>query len=347
MTATLDAFLSSYALQQDGVRPAVVAVVHQLAAAALKVRHAITQGPLGTELRAKRGSHGDGDDQKGLDVYADQLFLEACRNAPVAVYASEEQENAVRLDGTAPLAIAIDPVDGSSNIDTNVSIGTIFSLLPAAGVPGEDPAALFFQPGSRQVAAGFFIYGPQLALVLTLGSGTHIFVHSARLGTFVQAPESPVIPQRTREFAINMSNYRHWDGGVRLYVDDCLKGSEGPREANFNMRWNASMVAECYRILMRGGIYLYPADERKGYHQGRLRLVYEANPVAFLVEQAAGAATNVMTRILDLTPESLHQRVPFVFGSSEEVARVTRYQAEPSMIAERAPLFGRRGLLRA
>jgi len=347
VAATLEAFLKSYSFQQDGLRPAVAAVIGQLAGAALKVRHAINDGPLARELRSKTASNGEGDDQKGLDVHADAIFLAACREAPVAAYASEEQPDATLLDRNAPIAVAIDPVDGSSNIDTNISIGTIFSLLPATGEPGTDPAALFLQPGKRQLAAGFFIYGPQLALALTLGSGTHIFVHSSRLGTFVQMSESPVIPHRTQEFAINMSNCRHWDEGVRLYVDDCLKGTEGPRGKDFNMRWNASMVAECYRILMRGGVYLYPGDDRKGYRNGRLRLIYEANPVAFLIEQAGGAATETVNRILDLEPESLHQRVPLVFGSAREVARIARYQTAPSTIAERSPLFGRRGLLRA
>ena len=222
------------------------------------------------------------------------------RHAPVALYASEELEQPVLLDKDAPLAIAIDPLDGSSNIDTNVSIGTIFSLLPATGAPDADPAASFLQAGANQLAAGFFIYGPQLALVLSLGSGTHVFVLSTRLGTFVQAYESRIIPPRTQEFAINAANYRHWDEAVRLYVDDCLKGCEGPREKDFNMRWIASLVADCYRILMRGGVFLYPGDQRKGYHQGRLRLVYEANPIAFLIEQAGGAATDTVSRILEI-----------------------------------------------
>jgi fructose-1,6-bisphosphatase I len=228
-----------------------------------------------------------------------------------------------------------------------VSVGTIFSLLPATGAPDTDPAASFLQAGVSMLGAGFFIYGPQLALVLSLGSGTHVFVHSTRLGTFVQAYESRIIPQKTQEFAINAANYRHWDEAVRLYVDDCLEGAEGPREKDFNMRWIASLVAECYRILMRGGVFLYPGDQRRGYSQGRLRLVYEANPIAYLIEQAAGAATDAITRILEIEPESLHQRVPVVFGSAREVARIARYHTEPSAIGERAPLFSRRGLFRA
>lgn len=344
--ATLDAFLNSYA-GSDTLRSAAATVVRRLTEAAIKVRHAINQGALGAAFAGTRGTNSAGDVQQDLDVFADDIFLHAMRHAPVALYASEELEQPVLIDTEAPLAIAIDPLDGSSNIETNVSLGTIFSILPATGVPGGGPAAPFLQRGARQLGAGFFIYGPQLALVLSLGSGTHIFVLSSRLGTFVQAYESRNIPRRTQEFAINAANYRHWDEAVRLYVDDCLKGSEGPREKDFNMRWIASLAADCYRILIRGGVFLYPGDQRKGYHQGRLRLVYEANPIAFLVEQAAGAATDTVNRILDIEPESLHQRVPVVFGSAREVQRIARYHLAPSSIGERAPLFGNRGLFRA
>ncbi|MDX8532990.1 class 1 fructose-bisphosphatase [Mesorhizobium sp. VK25A] len=346
--ATLDAFLNSYLGDQpDERRSAVVATIRQFTQAATKVRNAINQGALGVAFAGTRGANAGGDVQKDLDVFADEIFLDAMRRAPVALYASEELEQPVLLDRQAPLAVAIDPLDGSSNIDTNVSVGTIFSLLPATGAPDADPAAPFLQAGANMLGAGFFIYGPQLALVLSLGSGTHVFVHSTRLGTFVQAYESRIIPERTQEFAINAANYRHWDEAVRLYVDDCLEGSEGPREKDFNMRWIASLVAECYRVLMRGGVFLYPGDQRRGYSQGRLRLVYEANPIAYLVEQAAGAATDAITRILEIEPESLHQRVPVVFGSAREVARIARYHTEPSAIGERAPLFSRRGLFRA
>ncbi|TPI09417.1 class 1 fructose-bisphosphatase [Mesorhizobium sp. B4-1-3] len=346
--ATLDAFLNSYLGDQpDERRSAVVATVRQFTQAATKVRNAINQGALGAAFAGARGANADGDVQKDLDVFADDIFLDAMRRAPVALYASEELEQPVLLDRHAPLAVAIDPLDGSSNIDTNVSVGTIFSLLPATGAPDVDPAASFLQAGVSMLGAGFFIYGPQLALVLSIGSGTHVFVHSTRLGTFVQAYESRIIPERTQEFAINAANYRHWDEAVRLYVDDCLEGTEGPREKDFNMRWIASLVAECYRILMRGGVFLYPGDRRRGYSQGRLRLVYEANPIAYLIEQAAGTATDAITRILEIEPESLHQRVPVVFGSAREVARIARYHTEPSAIGERAPLFSRRGLFRA
>ncbi len=347
MTApTLDAFLNSY-VSGEIRHEAVAATVRRLAEAAVKVRHTISHGALGAAFAGTRGANFAGDVQKDLDIFADDIFLDAMRHAPVALYASEELEQPVLLDASAPLAVAIDPLDGSSGIDVAMSIGTIFSLLPATGAPDADPAAPFLQAGANQLGAGFFLYGPQLALVLSLGSGTHVFVFSSRLGAFIQAYESRMIPPRTQEFAVNASNYRHWDEAVRLYVDDCLKGCEGPREKDFNMRWIACLVADCYRILTRGGVYLYPGDRRRGYHQGRLRLVYEANPIAFLIEQAGGAATDTVNRILDIQPEHLHQRIPLVFGSAREVERIARYHLEPSAIGERAPLFGNRGLFRA
>jgi fructose-1,6-bisphosphatase I len=346
-TATLDAFLNSYAGEEAGLRTAAASAIRQLANAAVMVRHAIDRGVLGAAFTRAQGVNDDGDGPTALDVFADETFLEAMRQAPVALYASEELARPILLDRQAPLAVAIDPLDGSSNMDANISIGTIFSVLPAAGAPEQNPAASFLRAGSNQIGAGFFIYGPQLALVLSLGSGTHVFVFSTRLGTFVQAHESRVIPERTQEFAVNAANYRHWDEAVRLYVDDCLRGSEGPRERDFNMRWIASLVADCYRILIRGGVFLYPGDQRRNYHQGRVRLIYEANPIALLVEQAGGAATDTVKRLLDIEPEGLHQRTPFVFGSAREVERIARYHMAPSLIGERAPLFGNRGLFRA
>jgi fructose-1,6-bisphosphatase I len=346
---TLDAFLNSYVGRNgDELRSAVATTIRRLAQAAMKIRRTVDHGALGQAFAGTRGcANSDGDLQTDLDGFADGVFLGAMRQAPVALYASEELERPIRLDAAARLAVAIDPLDGSSNIDANVSIGTIFSLLPATGAPDSDPAATFLQSGVNQLAAGFFIYGPQLALALSLGSGTHVFVFSASLGAFMQVHESRHIPPRAEEFAINASNYRHWDEAVRLYVDDCLEGVEGPRGKDFNMRWIASLVADCYRILMRGGVFLYPGDQRQSYHQGRLRLVHEANPIAFLIEQAGGAATDAVNRILEIEPESLHQRIPLVFGSAREVARVARYHTEPSCIGERAPLFGNRGLFRA
>jgi fructose-1,6-bisphosphatase I len=341
--STLDAYLNSFSLDGSVRGIAISETVRALADAAAGIRTLISQASPAT-LGAPAGAHNAaGDFQRLLDVSADEAFLAAARRVGLRHYCSEELDGAVDLNGESGLALAIDPLDGSSNIDTNVSIGTIFSILPAAE---GDAATSFLQPGRNQLAAGFFIYGPQLALVLTLGAGTRIFVHSSRLGTFVETAR-PQIPERTQEFAVNASNYRHWDDAVRLYVDDCLKGASGPREKDFNMRWIASLVAEAYRILMRGGVFLYPSDSLKGYAQGRLRLVYEANPVAMIVEQAGGAASDGVTRILDMQPAGLHQRTPLVFGSAREVARIGRYHTEPSVIAERSPLFGNRGLFRA
>lgn len=339
---TLHAFLTAYAGAGDGPRAEVAEVVRRLAKVAAELRDAIASGAFGA-APADASVNVDGDAQTGLDLHADRAFLDAMRDAPLGWYASEERDAPVRIDPGAKLALAIDPLDGSSNIALDVSIGTIFSILPA--VAGADPAASFVQPGRRQLAAGFFVYGPQLVLVLTLGSGTHGFRFSG--GEFVALAEAFAIPPRTQEFAINASNYRHWGDGVRSYVDDCLKGADGPRAKDFNMRWIASLVAEAYRILVRGGVFLYPADGRPRYSAGRLRLVYEASPVAFLVEQAGGRATDTVGPILDIVPGSLHERVPLVFGSANEVARIGRYHADPAAIAERSPLFGRRGLFRA
>ena len=263
-------------------------------------------------------------------------------------YASEELEQPVLLDSDAPLAVAIDPLDGSSNIDINVSIGTIFSLLPATGAPdARTRPPLFCRRVRTSSAPASSSTGRNWRWCCRWAAARMSSCFSARLGAFIQAYESRMMPPRAQEFAINAANYRHWDEAVRLYVDDCLKGSEGPREKDFNMRWIAWLVAECYRILIRGGVFLYPGDRRSGYHQGRLRLVYEANPIAFLIEQAGGAATDTVNRILDLEPEHLHQRMPVVFGSAREVDRIARYHTEPSAIGERAPLFGNRGLFRA
>jgi fructose-1,6-bisphosphatase I len=254
--------------------------------------------------------------------------------------ASEEMKTPVALKSAGSIAVAMDPLDGSSNIDTNVSVGTIFSVLPAA----DDHT--FHQRGSAQLAAGYVIYGPLCALVLTLGEGAAIFTLDPLAREFRLTTARVTIAPASNEYAINASNYRHWQEGVRAYIDDCIAGSDGPRGANVNMRWIASLVAECHRILARGGVFLYPADARKGYSRGRLRLTYEANPIAFLIEQAGGQAIDGGRRILDILPATLHQRTPLMFGSSGEIERIARYKADPNTLFERSPLFGRRGLLR-
>lgn len=345
---SLDAHLARHVAAGGPLAADVAATIKLLAETGLGIATTIAEGPIGAALADPVGSaNRDGDQQRGLDVLADELFLGSLRQSPVALYASEELAEPVLIDASRPLALAIDPLDGSSNIDTNVSIGTIFSIRPVTGDAAADPLASFLRPGREQLAAGFLIYGPQTALVLTLGSGTHIFIHSRVEGDFRLAAAEQAIPPKTREFAINASNYRHWDEAVRLYFDDCIKGGHGPREGEFNMRWLASLVAEAYRILIRGGVFLYPGDRRRGYGRGRLRLVYEAHPIAMLIEQAGGLATDTINPILDVAATELHQRTPLVFGSTSEVTRIGRYHTLPSSIAERAPLFGKRGLFRA
>lgn len=345
---TLDAFLASHGQQNGALGVAVAEAVLALAAGAVKVRQEIDAQLSVAGLAKKRGgSNADGDAQRELDVQADEIFLDAARQGRVAVYASEELPAPVALVPGSGLALAIDPLDGSSNIDCNVSIGTIFSLLPATGAPDSDPVASFLQRGSAQLAAGFFVYGPRFTLALTLGSGTRGFFFSPALNRFVAAEENFAVAPDTGEFAINVSNYRHWDDPVRLYIDDCLDGAEGPRGKAFNMRWVASLVVEAWRIMVRGGVFLYPGDQRPGYGRGRLRLVYEANPIAMLMEQAGGGATDTARRVLEIEPETLHQRVPLVFGAAEEVSRIARYHTDPDGMAERSPLFGHRSLFRA
>lgn len=301
----------------------------------------IARGPLGGALGAEVGSNTDGDNQKALDVMADEAFAAGLRGTGIRWYASEEQETVEEIDADGPLALAIDPLDGSSNIDVNVSIGTIFSIRPAQ----EGGEESFLRSGREQLAAGYFIYGPMTALVVTFGDGVLTFVRDPETGRFTQAEGRMQIPEDSSEFAINASNYRHWSKPVRAYIDDCLQGIEGPREKNFNMRWVASLVAETHRILSRGGIFLYPSDARPGYEHGRLRMVYECAPIAMLVEQAGGRATTGQDPLLDQRPDQLHARTPLVFGTPDKVDRVTAYHDLPEQ--EISALFGTRGLFRA
>jgi fructose-1,6-bisphosphatase I len=226
--------------------------------------------------------------------------------------------------------LLFDPLDGSSNIDVNVSIGTIFSVLRAPSSDVEPDESSFLQPGSRQVCAGYTVYGPQTLLVLSVGYGVQIFTLARDTGSFVLTQENVRIPADTKEFAINMSNMRHWEPPVRRYVDEMLAGTTGPRGKDFNMRWVASMVADVHRIMSRGGIFMYPRDAREPDKPGRLRLMYEGNPMSFLVEEAGGAATNGHQRILDIQPTTLHQRVAVFMGSKNEVERVTGYHPSPA-----------------
>ncbi len=341
---TLEACLEPV-ISAGGIKASVAHAVIALAEGAVVISDLIARGPLAGSLGAITGeANADGDDQKELDVQANEAILSGLNGTSTAYYASEEEDVILTLDPDGDLAIAVDPLDGSSNIDANVSIGTIFSVLPASV---EGASASFFRPGREQLAAGYVIYGPHTALLLTLGDGVDLFVLDPASRQFIRARTQLTISPTTREYAINASNYRHWTAPVRLFVDDCIAGSEGPRECDFNMRWVASLVAETHRIFSRGGVFLYPADSRPGYQSGRLRLLYEAAPIAFLAEQAGGAATDGAVPILDKTPGSLHARTPLIFGSSEKVTRIVGYHLNPSVEHSASPLFDQRGLFRA
>lgn len=342
---TFEAYLDQ-AVALDARLGAAARVLRAVATTAVEMSGLIGLGRLYGQLGASRAStNADGDVQKELDVLANEMFVGAFRRAPVAAVASEEMSAPLVLDSAGPLAVAIDPLDGSSNIDANASIGTIFSILPVL-TEANAAEAHFLQPGRLQIAAGFVIYGPQTSIVFALGSGqTQIFTLDHRAGRFHQAISAPVIERESAEYAINASNYRHWEAPVRAFIDDCEQGTEGPLKRDHNMRWTGSLVADTYRILLRGGIFLYPGDQRAGYDHGRLRLLYEANPIALIVERAAGIATDGVHPILDIVPSAIHARVPLVFGSAGPVGLVARYHSDPQF-SERAPLFGKRGLMR-
>ena len=303
---------------EDPLREAAVDAVIALAMAAANIATVIRFPDANAALGAVRGSANvDGDDQKALDIFADEIIQDALSGVTsVASYLSEEQDAAVQIHDDGAVIVASDPLDGSSNIDTNVSIGTIFSILPAAGG--------ILQAGRNQIAAGFFVYGPQTTLLVTFGKSVMAFQLDDD-GEFYDMDWQVKITPDTDEFAINASNMRQWHSDVAAYIRDCLAGTTGPRIQNFNMRWIGSLVADAWRIFRRGGIFLYPADSRSGYGTGRLRLVYEANPIALLVEAAGGKAVDGNGPILDLLPSTLHARVPFIFGSSNEVDEFMRY----------------------
>jgi fructose-1,6-bisphosphatase I len=332
--------LTRYLVEQqrvDGHIPAQLRLLLEVVARACKsISQAVNKGDLGGVLGAATTENVQGEMQKQLDIIANEVLIEANEwGGHLAAMASEEMDSIYVVPNRFPQGeylLMFDPLDGSSNIDVNVSIGTIFSVLKKGN---DDPNVIepvteqdFLQPGHQQVAAGYCVYGPQTTLVLTVGDGVAMFTLDREQGSFVLTKENVQIPPDTKEFAINMSNMRHWDAPVKRYVDECLAGKEGPRGKDFNMRWVASMVADVHRILTRGGVFMYPWDKREPDKPGKLRLMYEANPMAWLVEQAGGAATNARQRILDLQPTKLHERVSVVLGSKNEVERITRYHTE-------------------
>ena len=327
--------LTRYLVEQqrvDGLIPAQLRLLLEVVARACKsISHSVNKGALGEVLGSAGSENVQGEIQKKLDIIANEVLIEANEwGGHLAAMASEEMDEIYEVPNRYPRGeylLLFDPLDGSSNIDVNVSIGTIFSVLvkpEGVDVSEQD----FLQAGHQQVAAGYCVYGPQTTLVLTVGHGVDMFTLDREQGSFVLTQENVRIPEDTKEFAINMSNMRHWDAPTTRYINECLQGREGPRGKDFNMRWIASMVADVHRILTRGGVFMYPWDKREPNKAGKLRLMYEANPMAWLVEQAGGAATNGHQRILDIAPEQLHQRVSVVLGSKNEVERVTQYYAQ-------------------
>ena len=329
----------------DAGRQAMADTIGALAAACVQISRLIALGPLAGALHQATGAaNADGDQQLALDLRANEAILAALRQAPVAYFASEEEDAILTLAPEAPVSVAVDPLDGSSNVDSNVSIGTIFSLFPTAA---QGATASLFRPGREQTAAGYVVYGPRTDLVLSLGAGVDLFVLDPASDQFRLARSGLSIPAAAKEFAINASNYRHWHQPIQTFIDDCLEGAEGPRGKNFNMRWIASLVAETHRIFSRGGVFLYPADRRPGYERGRLRLIYEAAPIAFLAEQAGGGATDGVEDILDKVPAELHERTPLVFGSAQKIHRIAGYHVDPKTVRDLPPLFRDRGLFRS
>ena len=304
-------------------------LIEVVARACKRISYSVSKGALGEVLGSAETENIQGEVQKKLDVISNEILLEANEwGGHLAAMASEEMETIRQIPSRYPMGeflLLFDPLDGSSNIDVNVSIGTIFSVLKAPEGMKQPTEQDFLQPGTAQVAAGYAVYGPQTMLVLTTGNGVHCFTLDREMGSWVLTQSDMQIPAATKEFAINMSNKRHWHPPVQRYVDELLAGETGPRGKDFNMRWIASMVADVHRILNRGGVFMYPADLRDPASPGKLRLMYEANPMAMIVEQAGGAATDGKGRILDIPPTKLHQRVPVFLGSKEEVEVVTGY----------------------
>jgi fructose-1,6-bisphosphatase I len=325
--------LTQYLVEQQRNNNAITAelrlLIEVVARACKTISHSVGKGALGDILGSADTENIQGEVQKKLDVISNEILLEANEwGGHLAAMASEEMETIHPIPHRYPMGeylLMFDPLDGSSNIDVNVSIGTIFSVLKAPEGMGQPTEQAFLQPGTAQVAAGYAVYGPQTMLVLTTGNGVNCFTLDREMGSWVLTQSNMRIPEDTKEFAINMSNKRHWHPPVQRYVDEMLAGKTGPREKDFNMRWIASMVADVHRILNRGGVFMYPADLRDTSVPGKLRLMYEANPMAMIVEQAGGAATDGAQRILDIAPHKLHQRVPVFLGSKNEVDRVTAY----------------------
>jgi fructose-1,6-bisphosphatase I / sedoheptulose-1,7-bisphosphatase len=351
--STLTQFLIEERRRHPGSSGELNSLILDVSLACKAISKRIASGALTGILGAAGAVNVQGEQQQKLDVVANEIFLRTNEwGGQLAGMASEELDEPYPIPPEYPRGkylLTFDPLDGSSNIDVNVAVGSIFSILRAP-VSGQDAKAVdFLQPGTKQVAAGYAIYGPSTLMVLTVGTGVHGFTLDPGLGEFFLTHQDIRLPDATAEYAVNSSNRRFWEPAVWRYIEECLAGASGPREKDFNMRWVASLVAETHRILTRGGVFLYPRDSKDPAKAGRLRLLYEANPIAFLIEQAGGLATTGRERVLDVQPTDLHQRIPFIFGCRDEVERIERYHTElpGERYAQWNPLYGLRGLYHA
>ena len=316
-------------LRRDDAPEALRSVINHILIGCKEIAHKLSQGELAGILGSTESENVQGETQKKLDVISNDVLKHVLAQDPnVRGIASEEEDNTVACNDEGKYLVTFDPLDGSSNIDVNLSVGTIFSILEAKEAGSGDNMDLFLQSGRNQVAAGYVLYGPSAILVLTTGKGVNFFTLDRHIGEFVLTKEQVKIPEDTKEFAINMSNQRFWEKPMQEYIAHCLQGEEGPLGKRYNMRWVASMVAEVHRILVRGGIFMYPWDNREPSKPGKLRLMYEGNPMSFIVEQAGGRSTTGREDIMDVQPEDIHQRVPVVLGSKNEVETVMRYHLE-------------------
>lgn len=347
---TLTEFIIAEQRRFPGATGTLTALLNDIRICCKRISYLVGKGAL-ADAQGKAGSvNVQNEEQAKLDLIANDIFLSINeRGGSLAAMVSEELEEMYPVPDEFPRGrylLAFDPLDGSSNIDVNSPVGSIFSVQALPPDVTDADASAFLQPGSRQVCAGYALYGPTTMIVLSLGRGTHGFTLDREIGEFILTHPDLTVPERASEFAINSSNSRHWEPAVQRYVGECLAGGSGPRGRDFNMRWVAALVAEAHRILMRGGIFLYPQDERENGRRGKLRLLYEASPIAFLIEQAGGRASTGYGPILDLQPESLHQRTGLIFGTRSEVERIEQYHRDHNERAFDAPLFGSRGLFR-
>lgn len=313
-------------LQEDGAPMELILLIRTLLAGCKEISFRVSQGALAGVLGSLLSENVQGETQKKLDVISNQILKDILSESGyVKAISSEEEDDVVACHPDGKYLVSFDPLDGSSNTDINSLIGTIFSITHAPQWMNPDDPSAFLQPGTQIVAAGYVLYGPSTMLAMSTGRGTHLYTLDKTHGGFLLTKGNVALPEQTKEFAINSSNQRHWEEPMQNYVTDLLLGDEGPRAKNFNMRWVGAMVGDIHRVLSRGGIFAYPFDKRNPKIPGKLRLLYEANPMSFLIEQAGGAATTGNGRILEVMPKEIHQRVPVIMGSKEEVETCMTY----------------------